>query len=66
MALEDVTVSEGSDLMLDKVKGDLVELQIKFETSLSNEFGINMLGDENGSEELNISNNTGVDKRSIL
>jgi sucrose-6-phosphate hydrolase SacC (GH32 family) len=55
ITLEDVTVSEDSDLRLDKVKGDAVELEVKFKAPLPKEFGLNMLGDENGNEELNIT-----------
>jgi beta-fructofuranosidase len=55
ITLEDITVSKGSDLILDKVKGDAVELEVKFKAPLPEEFGIHMLGDENGNEELNIS-----------
>jgi beta-fructofuranosidase len=55
ITFEDVTVSEGSNLRLDKVKGDAVELEVKFKAPLPEKFGINMLGDENGNEELNIT-----------
>lgn len=55
ISLEDVTVSEGSNLMLDKVSGDAVELEVKFKAPLPEEFGINLLGDGNGNEELNIT-----------
>jgi sucrose-6-phosphate hydrolase SacC (GH32 family) len=55
LTLKDKTVSKGSDLMLDKVKGDAVELELKFNAPLPKDFGINMLGDVNGNEELNIT-----------
>jgi len=59
ITLEDETISKGSDLILDNVKGDAVELVLKFEAPLPKEFGINMLGDENGNEELNITYGAG-------
>lgn len=55
ITFEDVTIDAGSDLTLDKVKGDAVELEVKFKAPLPKEFGIKMLGDGNGNEQLNIT-----------
>ena len=63
--LENVTVKEGTGLLLDKVKGDAVELQVKFKAPLPKEFGINMLGDGSGNEELSITFGAGQKELSI-
>ncbi len=55
IGFEDKTISKGLSFLLDKVEGDAVELEIIFESPLSKEFGINMLGNEKGNEELNIT-----------
>jgi sucrose-6-phosphate hydrolase SacC (GH32 family) len=65
ITIEDVTISEGSGFMLDKVKGDAVELEVKFKAPLPKEFSINMLGDENGNDELNITFGAGRKELSI-
>ena len=63
--LENVTVREGKGLLLDKVKGDAVELEVKFKAPLPKEFGINMLGDESGNDELSIIFGAGQKELSI-
>jgi beta-fructofuranosidase len=63
--LENVTVREGTGLLLDKVKGDAVELEVKFKAPLPKEFGINMLGDGSGNEELSITFGAGQKELNI-
>jgi sucrose-6-phosphate hydrolase SacC (GH32 family) len=64
-SLENVTVKEGQSLLLDKVKGDAVELQVKFKAPLPAEFGINMLGDNSGNDELSITYGAGQNELTI-
>ncbi|MGB5848512.1 MAG: GH32 C-terminal domain-containing protein, partial [Ignavibacteriaceae bacterium] len=55
----------GKGLLLDKVKGDAVELEVKFKAPLPKEFGINMLGDGSENDELSITFGAGQKELSI-
>ncbi len=65
MNLEDVTVEKGSDYKLSQITGDAVELEVNFKVPLPKEFGINMLGDGSGNEELSITFGAGQKELNI-
>jgi beta-fructofuranosidase len=58
-----INVTKESPFSISQITGDAVELNITFKAPLPKEFGLNLLGNEQGMESINIT--AGVDKNTL-
>jgi sucrose-6-phosphate hydrolase SacC (GH32 family) len=63
LSKSNVTIKSNNDYDLSEITGDAIELSVTFKAPFPKEFGINLLGDENGEDILRIT--AGANKKNL-